>query len=157
MTQRPDLPASVDADEFDTVIVDTAAQADPAAIAALRQSLQASGVGSLWLDRGSNETTGIALLSHHTGSPVVREGANDRDATATGYVITAEHPIFAAGQLSNSALTPEMFVSQNSQSTGPKFTAWFRLQRAGRAGARLGGEAEQRWVGHGSRRWDRCV
>ncbi|MGO1392771.1 S8 family serine peptidase [Agrococcus casei] len=125
VTQRPDLPASVDADEFDTVIVDTAAQADPAAIAALRQSLQASGVGSLWLDLGSNETTGIALLSHHTGSPVVREGANDRDATATGYVITAEHPIFAAGQLSNSALTPEMFVSQNSQSTGPKFTAWF--------------------------------
>lgn len=117
---------------YDAVLWDTPVSDTPVTAAQLQSVITATDAsprrtGIVWLDLGASDGSGIASLSLQLGSPAVRTGASSRDLTATGYRITAEHPIFAGGALSAEALAPGSLLLQdtNSDSGARKFTAWF--------------------------------
>ncbi|GAA1322802.1 hypothetical protein GCM10020360_28790 [Nonlabens tegetincola] len=120
------LPADVGLlASYSAVVWDTPAELSQAELTAARAAAAKAHTGMVWLDLGSSELSGIAQLQRIEANPRVREHANDRTLTSTGYSVTAPHAIFAGGALSPDPLQPGALLLQNTAQGGPKFTAWF--------------------------------
>ncbi|MGO1770037.1 MAG: S8 family serine peptidase [Microbacterium sp.] len=122
---RTELTDDVSAADYDVVVWDAPRPVDDATLRSFVDDADAAGTGVVWLDLGASANSGIAQLGRATGSPGVRESANDRSLAATGYRVVADHEIFQGGALSTEAFGSGDVIIQNEAENGPKYYAWF--------------------------------
>lgn len=112
---------------YDVVIFDVPATLDAQTIANYRAYAEKSGIGTVWLDLGNTDASGIAQLATLTGNPAERNAANDPALQQIAYQVSATHPIFTREFAAGTGYGVGDLIVQNNQepNTGTKYHAWF--------------------------------
>lgn len=114
--------------EYDSVVWDAPGEISPEALQRAIDITDAAGTGIVWLDLGSSDASGIAMLHRHRADPAERTAGPDGGALATGYSISAtqpDHPIFDSGDLFTGSLISGSQIWQDERSSSDKFWASF--------------------------------
>ncbi len=119
--------------DYDSVIWDDPGEVSRETLTKAIEITDKAGTGIVWLDLGSSNTSGIALLHSTFASPQTRTtqdtptapGEKQLPITSTGYRITdtTNHPLFASGSLFTGSLIEGSFITQDAKSTNDVFWA----------------------------------
>lgn len=113
--------------DYDVVVWDDPGKVSREKITKAIEVTDKAGTGIVWLDLGSSDTSGLAVLHDTFASPKKRTTQTDETVYSIGYQIIKQpdHPLFNSGSIFTGSLINRSLITQDANPTSDSFWASF--------------------------------